>query len=218
MSSECINQNVERPILVSPPEGRKLGKAGFWRRRETPHSCLRPPAQLEVVKPQNLRHNLKPQNLQHNLKLQNLRHNFKLQKLRHNFKPQKLRHNLPSSLKSCEEGWGRPKGDWEDIGTNCNVKHLHLRKEGKDAMMPEYRTQGNKNIDPNTGHWTIWRAFVIDRTDCCIDIVNYIVWSQTGLERVCEKWNSMVDEGVRLHPFYKLLQVREANPDHFSCF
>ena len=27
--------------------------------------------------------------------------------------------------------------------------------------------------------------------------------------RVCERWNSMVDEGVRLHPFYKLLQVRE---------
>ena len=125
----------------------------------------KPPAQLEASKP--------PAQLQ--------------------FKLQNLRHNLPSSLKSCEKGWGRPKRDWEDIGTNCNA-----RKGCHAVMMPEYRTQGNRNIS-NLRLWIISEESYTEMKEAEI-------WIPI-IGRVCERWNSMVDEGVRLHPFYKLLQV-----------
>ena len=48
-------------MLVSPPEGRKLGKAGFWSSREVPHSSLRPPPLL-AVNPQKLGKRLRKTN------------------------------------------------------------------------------------------------------------------------------------------------------------
>ena len=94
--------------------GKKAWKGRFWRRRETPHSCLRPPAQLE-----NLRHNfnssLKSSGTTWSLKTSSTTWSFKTSgttsiqaskpPAQLAVKPQKLRERLRKTKEGLRRHW-----------------------------------------------------------------------------------------------------------------